>query len=348
MGTGIMISKGIYFSLITFLLVIFSNGCGTIDTVTMPGILTTNPESIKNKAIEVIKQSAMSSDPYVRTYAMEALSKANCDGCGALVQQALSDTTVSVKVAAAIAAGDMQIVQTKDQLENMLKSSEPMIKLAAGYALEKMGDRRFVKWYDKSLLSSNARYAGQSCLLIGKLGNTPLRRNSREQLWQVMKKPNQKPYIRLQAAEALARLGDSRIAERLLDFAGSSFADDRLLVVSALKLLGSPECYAMLSVLSADEQIEVSLSALRSLGTLAGKEDIVPAYEALEYEDPYNDQNVTQRVRHLAILAISSFGNEKDISILNKYLSDKSEFIRLTAAVAVIEWNKVINRMYMQ
>ena len=334
-------------SIVIFITLLIS-GCGTLDSVSMPGIMYSNPAKLKAEAIEVIKQSAVSNDAYVRTYAMEALAEANCDGCDTLIQQALSDSTVSVKVAAAIASGDMHIQQTKDTLEVMLRSKEPMIQLAAGYALEKMGikEERFARWYDKALLSANERYAGQSCMLIGKLGETPLRRNSKDKLWTVMKKNDQKPYIRLQAAEALARMGDIRVTERLLDFAGSSYADDRLLVVSSLKLLGSQECYAMLSVLAADEQIEVSLSALRSLGALAGKDDVVPAYKALEYKDPYNDKNTTQRVRHLAILAIGSFGNEMDQSILKRYLSDDSELIRLTAAVATINWEKVISSKY--
>ncbi len=336
--------------LVTFLSSVFTTGCKSIDSVSIPSLMYSNPEKLKAEAIEVIKQSAGSNDPYVKTYAMEALSKADCDGCDTLIQQSLSDTTLSVKIAAAIAAGDMRIEQTRDTLELMRRSQEPMLQLAAGYALEKMGidGERFIRWYDKALLSSNERYAGQSCLLLGKLGNTPIRRNSKDKLWTVMKKTDQKAYIRLQAAEALARLGDIRVTERLLDFAGSSFADDRLLVVSSLKLLGSQECYAMLSVLAADEQIEVSLSALRALGPLAGKDDVVPAYRALEYKDPYNDQNVTQRVKHLAILAIGSFGNEMDQSILKRYLSDNNEFIRLTAAVATINWEAVISKKYAQ
>ena len=338
--------------IISLLLLIFTGayitGCTTMENVSLPGIMLSNPEAVKTEAVEVIKKAANSNDSYVKTYAMEALSKAQCDGCAMLIQQALNDTTVSVRVAAAIAAGDMQIIETREALEKMCKDKEPMVQLAAGYALEKMNmdAARFRVWYDKALKSSNSRYAGQSCLLVGKLGITPTRNNSKAKLRQVMKKPNQKPYIRLQAAEALARLGDTEITERLLDFAGSSFADDRLLTVSALKELGCKECYAMLSVLASDEQIEVSLSALRALGPLAGKEDVVPAYRALEYIDPYGEAEVTKRVRHLAILAIGSFGNEMDQSLLKRYLNDKDEFIRLTAAVATIEWKRIIDRRY--
>ncbi len=304
-------------------------------------ILLDSSKSVKNSAILNIQQACTSRNPYIRTYAMEGLVQIGDSTADNLIVRSLKDTTNAVRCAAAIAAGDRKITAAKDQLEKMIATNDIMTKLSAGYALEKLGDNRFLHWYDKALQSNIDRYAGQSCLLLGKLGKSGLRKNSIRQLRNVMEKPGQKPYIRLQAAEALARLGDSSIKERLLDFAGSGYADDRLLTVSALKLLGSPECYAMLSVLAYDDQLEVKLSALRALGTLAGKDDIAPAYQALEYQDPFNDASTTQRVKHLALLAIGSFGRNGDASIFKEYLNSKDDMLKLTAAIAVLEWDRI-------
>lgn len=321
------------------LFVIFISGC-TSGTGNLTSVLPVNAAALQVDALEVIMQAGVSPDPYVRTYAMEALALAGDGSCDKLIVMSLSDQTVAAQSAAAIAAGDRKITAAREQLEKMIQSDNVMVKLCAGYALEKLGDRRFVRWYDKALVSDVPQYAGQACLLLGKLGESQLRADSRVKLQQVMNKPGQKPYIRLQAAEALARLGDMSIKERLLDFAGSGYADDRLLTVSALKLLGSNECYAMLSVLAYDDQIEVKLSALRALGTLAGKEDAAPAYPALNYTDPLNDPTVTQRVRHLAILAVGSFGRDSDAGLLKEQLNSSNKFLSLTAAIAILDWQK--------
>lgn len=328
-------------AVIIIALTITVTGCSREKEVVMKSIsLPVGPETLVKKSTEVIKDLAKSENPYIRTYAMEGLVSIADSSADELIVKALDDDIDAVQAAAAIAAGDRQIKAAVPKLEKLIKSDNIMIKLNAGYALEKMGDRRFLKWYDKAIVSSNEKYAGQSCLLLGKLGDSPFRKNSKEILHEVMDVKGQKPYIRLQAAEALARLGDTSIKTRLLDFAGSGYADDRLLTISALKLLGCTECYAMLSVLASDDQIEVKLSALRALGTLAGKDDREPVYKALDYSDPYNDKTVTERVRHLALLAIGSFGLTQDAAVLGSYLDNQSELIRLTAATASLNWQK--------
>ena len=316
-------------------------GCAVGDEVMMkPITLPVGADGLTNKSAKLIKELTGSDSAYIRTYAMEGLAKIADSSADELIVKALDDEVVAVQAAAAIAAGDRQIAAAKPKLEKLIKSDNIMLKLNAGYALEKMGDKRFLKWYDKAIVSNNEKYAGQSCLLLGKLGDSVFRKNSKEILHKVMEMKGQKPYVRLQAAEALARLGDTSIKTRLLDFAGSGYADDRLLTVSALKLLGCTECYAMLSVLASDDQIEVKLSAIGALGTLAGKDDRAPAYKALDYVDPYNDKMVTERVRHLAILAIGSFGLAEDSGILNGFLDDDSELVRLTAATAALNWQR--------
>lgn len=313
-------------------------GCSNSSNILESSLLS--PASLKVDAIVGIYRASESKDPYIRTYAMEGLVQIGTVAGDNLIVKSLSDETVAVRSAAAIAVGDRKIESARSKLETMLSDPDIMIRLCVGYGLEKLGDTRFVNWYDNALESSIERYAGQSCLLLGKLGTDGYRQNSIEKLREVMSRAGQKPYIRLQAAEALARLGDSSVKQRLLDFAGSGYADDRLLTISALKLLGSNECYAMLSVLAYDDQLEVKLSALRALGTLAGEEDRAPAYQALKYQDPYQDESVTQRIRHLAILAIGSFGRDGDLSILKDFINGKDQMLALTACIAVLDWGK--------
>ena len=144
--------------------------------------------------------------------------------------------------------------------------------------------------------------------------------------------------MRLQAAEALARLGDGRIIERLLAFGGSTYADDRLMAVSGLELLGGADAFAMLTVLAGDPQIEVRLAAFGALGSANDQTNIQEIRDALEYRDPDGDQVVTERVRGLALLSLGKIAHPQDINLLYNAMEDSSDYPRLAAARAAIDW----------
>ena len=216
------------------------------------------------------------------------------------------------------------------------------MQLAAGYALEKLGDRHFVNWYDKILFSRDTKLAGQACMLIGKLGRTAIRKDSGAKLWRVLTQPDQSPAVQLQAAEALARLGDRKILKKLLIFAGSLYADDKLLAIVGLRHIGGRDVFAQMTVLAEDPQIEVKLSAIRALGTLAEKKQVRFVRDTLKYKDPDGESLATLRVRGLAVLALGSVGTDKDIRLLYNLMANtaRNKYIRIAAARAVIDYLK--------
>lgn len=301
-----------------------------------------SPKRLADRMYKVLSEGMESPDPVIRCHSLESLAQLGTLEVRALIRKGLYDPIPAVQFAAAVAVGDVMDHSSRNLLERLRDNDNVSVQLAGGYALEKLGDNRFVRWYNDILFSDDEKLASQACMLIGKLGNTYLRKDSKSQLWRVLRKENQLPPIRLQAAEALARLGDEKVIRNLLIYSGSGYADDRMIAISGLQLIGGPEATAMLTVLVEDPQIEVQLAAMRALGKQAHEEDAKVARGAIDYTDDQGNAIATLRVRQLAILALGAMAKPQDSSLLYNAMSDKSQYIRVAGARATADYLKNI------
>ncbi len=321
------------------LLILAAAGCHG-DRLSLSGRSADN-EQLRNRMRQVLLQAASGKDAALRCNALEALAQLKADAkVQKLILKALQDKLPAVRFAAVVALGDMNETSTRRPLEQLLWDRDESVKMAAGYALEKMGDTRFKKWYDAALFGKNSQLKAQACLLLGKLGQTALRSDSRAKLWLVLRQPKQDPGVKLQAAEALARLGDANVLTKLLAFAGSGYADDRLMAISGLEFLKGENAYAMLVTLADDAQLEVQLSAIRALGPRATEKDWTLVRRSLRYTDPQGDPTVTARVRGLAALALGKTSQPDDAHLLYQAMDDLSPYVRIAAARAAIDFLK--------
>jgi len=298
-------------------------------------------EQLRNRMRQVLLQAASGKEAALRCNALETLALLKVDAkVQKLVLKALQDKLPAVRFAAVVALGDMKNSSARRPLEQLLWDEEESVKMAAGYALEKLGDTRFKKWYDAALIGKDSHLKSQACLLLGKLGQTTLRSDSRTKLWQVLRQPKQDAIVKLQAAEALAKLGDANVLTKLLAFAGSGYADDRLMAISGLEYLGGENAFAMLVTLADDTQLEVQLSAIRALGPRAAEKDLALVRRSLRHTDPQGDPIVTTRVRSLAALALGKTGQQNDANLLYQAMSDSSPYVQVAAARATIDFLK--------
>jgi len=298
-------------------------------------------EQLRNRMRQVLLQAAAGKEAALRCNALETLAQLKTDAeMQKLVLQALQDKLPAVRFAAVVALGDMKDRSSRRPLEQLLWDREPSVKMAAGYALEKLGDTRFKKWYDAALFGKDSHLKSQACLLLGKLGQTTLRSDSRAKLWQVLRQPKQDAVVKLQAAEALAKLGDTKVLTKLLAFAGSGYADDRMMAISGLGYMAGENAYAMLVTLADDAQLEVRLSAIRALGPRAEEKDLTLVRRSLRYTDPGSDATVTTRVRSLAVLALGKIGRQSDANLLYQAMSDPSPYVQVAAARTTIDFLK--------
>jgi HEAT repeat protein len=295
-------------------------------------------DSLNRQIHQTLIQTAGSTDPVVRCHVMEICGSWDSSQAVDFLQTGLNDPVPAVRFAAAVACGDRQATALKKKLQNFLDDPDPAVRLAGAYALEKLGDKRFQNAYDKALFGDNPQLAGQACMLLGKLGPTPLRSESKTKLWAVLHNQACPVAVRLQAAESLARLKDSSVLKKLLIYAGSGYADDRMIAISGLEQLGGNDANAMLITLVDDQQIEVQLAAIASLGRLAEPKDCQLARKNLQLQDSGQADDSSRRIRGLAALALGKIGTSADASLLYRTMRDQNVYVRLAAARGAIYW----------
>jgi len=310
-------------------------GCGGATPILGGGV---SDEALRHRVRAVITAAVQHDQAAIRCNALESLVLLDEVTAAPLVREHLREPAAAVRFAAAVALGDLRDGRARAMLEQRLSDSDDSVRLAVGYALEKLGDRRFVHWYDRALFGPDARLASQACVLLGKLGNSSLRQNSQAKLWKVLRKEGQDPIVRLQAAEALARLGDQRVTKKLMAYAGSGYADDRLIAISGLALLGGENARTMLTVLAEDSQLEVRLAAVGALGTDSDERERDMVRQAVRYVAPDGDPQATARVRGLALMALGQIGQENDGVLICRALEDDNPYVRVAAARGGIDF----------
>jgi HEAT repeat protein len=323
-------------NVLLILLLLTAAGCHS--TALDSALTPVGPDSLNRQIQQVLIQTAGSDDPVVRCHVMEICGSWNASQAVEFLQKGLNDPVPAVRFAAAVACGDRQATAQREKLQNLLDDPDASVRLAGAYALEKMGDKRFQNAYDKALFGDNPQLAGQACMLLGKLGPTPLRPDSKTKLWAVLHNQACPVAVRLQAAESLARLKDSSVLKKLLIYAGSGYADDRMIAISGLEQLGSSDAYAMLTTLADDQQIEVQLAAIAALDRLAEPDDRQLARKNLQFRDSPQTDDSSQRIRGLAALTLGKIGTSADASLLYHTMRDENIYVRLAAARGAIYW----------
>ncbi len=320
---------------------LFIAGCGDISDGRASGQPVDNNQ-LQQRVSRIIEETISGNDIILRCHAIECIAALKATKSQrAMVIEALADEDSTVRYAAAIATGDLKERAAIAKLNRMISDKSVSVRLAVAYALERMGDKRFARSYDKTLYCDNTQYSALSCVLLGKLGTKPPRMDSCRKLWKVYNNSQTDMKVRLQAAESLAKLGDKKVLRKLMVCAGSSYADDRMLAVSGLGYIKGADvagAFSMLSVLLDDSQLEVQLAAIRASGRKVDPSYLKLARKSVYHNDPGGNISVTVRVRSLAILALGASGSDSDTSIIYKAMSDDSPLIRIVAARAAIDY----------
>jgi HEAT repeat protein len=141
----------------------------------------------------------------------------------------------------------------------------------------------------------------------------------------------------LQAAEAIAMLGDQRIYRKLWTGLISKYADDRVISVRAMGALGTDEAKSAIITMLDDPVPEVRLAAAEQLGRLGdfgGEAEVRAVFEKNLVAGM--DAQGQQRTKTLAALAIGEIDAESPAKYLPQLLQDPSKVVRLAAAKAVL------------
>jgi len=137
------------------------------------------------------------------------------------------------------------------------------------------------------------------------------------------------PSVRIQAAEALWRLGDQRGLEDLAAYAISGYPDDQIIALQALAEPGDQRVIQHIRAELTSDYPEVCLAAARGVGMLGSDEGWWVAVPAATSKDP--------RQRSMAAAAMGAIGRSDLQPYLKDLLSDPDAAVRISAATAILQ-----------
>jgi HEAT repeat protein len=317
-------------------------GCKTGSVKQRAGNATAgNPVSseLEVQATQIIQQALANNNPQVRANAIEIVATIPINRARKFmpeVQQLLKDEFVPVRFAAAVAIGDTGYSQARNDITQLLKDDNGNARIAAAYAAYKLGSAGGLAIIYKSLKSPDQSVRANAAFLLGKSDESP--RQALPLLYQTMRDETSDEKVILSSIEAIARLGDNKIYQKLWAMLISAYADDRVFGIRAMGALRTSQARDSLLTMLKDDLPEVRLVAAEQLGNLgdtAGEKVVVDALT----KDTANaqDQEAKARIQTLAALAIGQIRTPTLKKFLPELLKSEFQFARLAAAKAVFQ-----------
>ena len=286
-----------------------------------------------SQAEQIIVNGLADGDPQIRTIAIEVVADTQRSRLMPKVERLLIDEYVPVRFAAAVAVGDTQYSLSKEKVRSLLQVPDYNTKIAAAYALYKLGERDNIKVIRGATTILDQTIRANAAALLGRSGD----KSQLDVLYKMMRDKDSDDKVRYQAAESIAMLGDERIFRRLWAILISVYADDRVLAVRAMGALGTRQAKDVLITKLDDDVLEVRLAAAEQLGILGetiGEPEVLDVFrnnltKQMTAED-------AERVNVRAALAIGQIRTSRLVDFLPQLLADKSKFVRIAAAKAVL------------
>ena len=171
----------------------------------------------------------------------------------------------------------------------------------------------------------------KAVVLLGRLGD----KRHLELLHKVMRDKTSSDIVKIQAAEAIAKLGDETILQsKLWPLLISKHADDKVIGIGAMAALGTPDAQNAILTMLMDDIQEIRLFAAGQLGSLGDTsgEEIVLKYLL----SPEFDVNQWSVANESAVAAVRQIGTGELKKFLPKLLDSRNKLIQLTAAQVVL------------
>jgi HEAT repeat protein len=285
------------------------------------------------QAQQVVFDGLADADPQIRANAIEVVATTKQVRLMPRVQNLLADEAIPVRFLAILAVGDLDYTLAQNDIAPLLNDPNPNIQIAAAYTMTKLGQQQYGKVVRNAVTSEDQTVRANAALLLGKSGQ----KNEIRFLYWTMQQPDSSDKVVLQCLESIATLRDERIYPKLWSRLISAYADDRVLGIRAMGLLGTQQAKNAIATMLEDPVVEVRLAAAEQLGKLGepiGEAKVAEVFEKnlLAGMDPEGQQ----RVKVLAALAIGEIGSDALAKHLSQLLRDPSKPVRLAAAKAVL------------
>ena len=331
--------KQIYASILSTLILtytaVFLSGCE--DSMQGPGKLKeTNVDSMYAQAYRMINEALSDYNPDIRCKAIEVVASTRQYKLMPKVQGLLRDQSVQVRFLAALAVGDLEYTVAQRALNPLLRDEDASVRTCAAYAMGKLGSTEYFKVLYTAITSEDQTVRANAAMLLGKSGD----RSARRLLYWVLQDNKSDDKAIYQAAESLAMIGDERIYARLWSMLISAYADVRLVGISSMAALGTPQATNALITMLDDDVLEIRLAAAEYLGSLrntTGERKVLEVIEKNLADDLLLDREAHDRVSARTALAIGRIRTPALTKHLPKLLKNESKIVRIATAKAVFQ-----------
>jgi HEAT repeat protein len=295
---------------------------------------TVNLENLKPESVRIIGHQLSSNLPETKVKAIEVIGELGLREFAPDIKIELTSNYMPVRFTAAIAVGDMQYQLAKPTLEKLVTVDDKMTKIAAAYALYKLGDKDKLEIIKKAAKNKDPQIRANATMLLGKSGDESVV----DLLKWVQQSDNSDSQVRLQALEARAKLQDQTALDKLWAIIYSSYVEDRIIGITAMGDLGTQKTIEILITKLDDEIPEARLAAAQQLGRLGikrGKSVVAEIFE--ENNTAGLEDKQKNRIFARSAFAIGEIDSPDLSGYLPKLLNSESKLVRLAAAKAVLQ-----------
>ena len=289
---------------------------------------------LRPEALRIIQEALADDNPQIRTKAIEVVAATQQVKLMPKVQRLLKDDFVPVRFAAALAVGDMKYHSARSTVKQLQKAPDENTRIAAAYAMNKLGSPDSLELLGKAITSKAQAVRANAAVLLGKSGD----KSALKLLDWALRDKDSDDKVRLQAVEAMARLGDERTYPKLWTMLISAYADDRVMGIGTMGALGTVKAQNALITMLGDDVLEVRLAAAEQLGMLGsttGEPEVLDVFT--KNLTAGLDKEGIERVNMQTALAIGQIGTAPLTKFLPQLLKDESKFVRIAAAKAVLQ-----------
>ncbi|UCF16998.1 MAG: HEAT repeat domain-containing protein [Phycisphaerales bacterium] len=307
-------------------------GCNEPSVPVITDYGSDNSDPQRAQAFEILSDGLMDTEALVRVHAIEAIVATGQMRLMPTVQRLLTDESMPVRFAAAVALGDLEYAIARTSVSRALRDPEHNVVVAASYAMGRLGDTEYYEVVRKALSSSDQTVRANAAFLLGRIGDP----RSIDLLKQVQQHRTSVDKVRFQALEARAELGDTTVLNKLWAMV-YGYSEDRMIGVRAMGALGNAKAKEILVTKLDDDMLEVRLAAAEQLGKLrdiTGEPEVLDVFE--KNLTAGLDEQALERTKVLTAMAIGQICTPALTKHLPGLTKDKSKSVRIAAAKAVL------------
>jgi HEAT repeat protein len=198
----------------------------------------------------------------------------------------------------------------------------------------RIGYPEYLEVVRKAMESEDQTVRANAAFMLGRTGDQSLL----GLLKQAQEDKNSSDKVRFQVLEARARLGDEEVLQKLWAIVYSGYADDRIMGIRAIGLLGTSKVRDILITKLDDPVLEVRLATAEQLGKVrdtTGESEVLAVFE--KDLTVGMEEQARERTNVLAALAIGEIRTPALTKYLPRLLKNESKFVRIAAAKAVFQ-----------